>query len=292
MSGNQAVDINQPNAAISINTNGSDWMWAAFSIFMLSDLGMIAWMFTRHSAQRCLHIVPIIALSIMSVVYFTMAADLGSTPVTAEFYGAHHQTYAGEPATRAIWYARYIGWVLTMPLLTLEVLFTAAMSPTEVATAMFFQVVAFVCFLVGALVSSTYKWGYFVFATVSIIYVIILLLVPGRNAAGAISDNVRSIFTRSTSVMAFLLLLYPLAWGLADGGNVITSDGEMVFYGVLDVLLYPCFLYAFVFQLQGTDVCCFGFGPKSHELISEKHTVAPTAAPVEAIAQPTPEEQV
>ncbi|KZO97565.1 heat shock protein 30 [Calocera viscosa TUFC12733] len=287
MSGNQAVDINQPNAAISINTNGSDWMWAAFSIFLLSDLGMIAWMYLRHSAQRRLYTVPIIALSIMSVAYFSMAADLGSTPVTAEFYGNHHQVYAGEPATRAIWYARYIGWILTMPLLALEVLFTAAMSPTEVATTMFFQVVAFVCFLVGALVPSTYKWGYFVFALASLIYVIVTLLVPGRNAAGAISDNVRSIFTRSVSIMSFLLLLYPLAWGLADGGNVITSDGEMVFYGILDLLLYPCFLFAFVFQLQGTDVCLFGFGPKGHELISEK-----PAAPIEAATVGTPEEQV
>ncbi|EJU00317.1 heat shock protein 30 [Dacryopinax primogenitus] len=287
MSGNQAVDINPPNAQISINTNGSDWMWAAFALFMLSDLGMIAWMYMRHSAQRVLHVVPIIALSIMSVAYFSMAADLGSTPIVAEFYGNHHQVYAGDPATRAIWYARYIGWVLTMPLLVLEVLFTAAMSPTEVASTMFFQVVAFVSFLVGALVTSTYKWGYFVFAVASLVYVIVTLLGPGRNAAGLISDSVRSIFTRNVSVLAFLLFLYPIAWGLADGGNVITSDGEMVFYGVLDILLYICFLYGFVYQLRATDVCCFGFGPKTHKLITEKPV--PAAAPAVA---PAPEQIV
>jgi len=290
MSGNQALDINPPNAAVDINTNGSDWMWAAFALFMLSDLGMITWMFCRNSAQRVLHILPIIILSIMSVSYFSMAADLGSTPITAEFYGNHHQVYAGEPATRAIWYARYIGWVLTMPLLALEVLFTAAMSPTEVATTMFFQVVAFVSFLVGALVSTTYKWGYFTFGTAALIYVIVTLLVPGRNAAGAISDNVRSIFTRNASVISFLLLLYPIAWGLADGGNVITSDGEMAFYGVLDILIFPCFLYGFVFQLRAIDVCTFGFAPRHQELISEKP--APVPATAVAAPQQTPEQVV
>ncbi|KZT50896.1 family A G protein-coupled receptor-like protein [Calocera cornea HHB12733] len=273
MSGNQAVDINPPNAAISINTNGSDWLWAAFSLFLASDLGVIAWMWLRPSAQRILHLLPIIILSISSVVYFTMAADLGSTPITAEFYGDHHQTYAGEPATRAIWYVRYIGWVLTMPLLTLEVLLTTGLPATEVSATLFMQVVAFVSLLVGALVSSTYKWGYFVFGTAAILYVVVHLLAPARVGAGAIGTDVRSIFTRSAAAFTFLLLLYPLAWGLSDGGNVITSDGEMAFYGVLDVLIQPVFLLAFLFQLRSIDVTRFGFAPR-HVLVIEKPAVS------------------
>ncbi|KZO97560.1 heat shock protein 30, partial [Calocera viscosa TUFC12733] len=256
--GNQAVDINPPNAAISINTNGSDWLWAAFALFLLSDLGAIAWLWVRPQAQRILHLLPIIVLSISSVVYFTMAADLGSTPIVAEFYGNHHQDYAGEPATRAIWYARYIGWVLTMPLVTLEVLLSTGLPATEVSATLFMQVVAFVSFLVGALVSTTYKWGYFTFGTAALIYVVVALLAPARVAAGAIGTDVRSIFTRSVATFSFLLLLYPIAWGLADGGNVITSDGEMAFYGVLDVLIQPVFLFAFLFQVRSIDVARFG----------------------------------
>lgn len=34
----------------------------------------------------------------------------------------------------------------------------------------------------------------------------------------------------------FLWFLYPIAWGLSEGGNVIGSDGEAIFYGVLDIL--------------------------------------------------------
>jgi len=269
MSGNQALDVNPPNAAVSINTNGSDWLWAAFAIFMAADLGAIAWMWARPTAQRILHLLPIIILSISSIVYFTMAADLGSTPITAEFYGNHHQDYAGEPATRAIWYVRYIGWVLTMPLVTLEVLLTTGLPATEVSAALFMQVVAFVSFLVGALVSSTYKWGYFTFGTAALIFVVVQLLHTARLAAGTIGQDVHSIFTRNTALFSFLLLLYPIAWGLADGGNVITSDGEMAFYGVLDVLIQPVFLLAFLGQLQKIDVARFGFGTR-HMLATEK----------------------
>lgn len=35
--------------------------------------------------------------------------------------------------------------------------------------------------------------------------------------------------------------LYPIAWGLCEGGNVISSDSEAVFYGLLDVLAKPVY---------------------------------------------------
>ncbi|RAL68304.1 hypothetical protein DID88_007034 [Monilinia fructigena] len=37
-------------------------------------------------------------------------------------------------------------------------------------------------------------------------------------------------------ITMFLWFLYPIAWGLSEGGNVISGDSEAVFYGVLDVL--------------------------------------------------------
>jgi bacteriorhodopsin len=37
---------------------------------------------------------------------------------------------------------------------------------------------------------------------------------------------------------------------LADGGNVITPDGEMVFYGVLDVLAKPVFVFYHLWSLR------------------------------------------
>lgn len=34
---------------------------------------------------------------------------------------------------------------------------------------------------------------------------------------------------------------YPIAWGLSEGGNVIASDSEAIFYGILDLLAKPGF---------------------------------------------------
>jgi len=272
MSGNQAVNINPPNAQLSITAHGSDWLWAAFAVFTLSDLGMVTWMWLRPKTQRVLHLLPIVILTATSVTYFTMASNLGSTPITAEFYGNHHQNEAGDPATRAIWYARYIGWTLSLPLVVLEVLLSTGLPATEVAAALFMEVVFVVSYLVGALVSSTYKWGYFAIGTAALIYVVSFLVGPAVLAAGRIGTDVRNIYLRTIPIVGLLLLLYPIAWGLADGGNVIHPDSEMVFYGVLDVLIQPVFLFAFLSQLLKIDVARFGFAPKA-VVVSEKPAV-------------------
>ena len=39
----------------------------------------------------------------------------------------------------------------------------------------------------------------------------------------------------------FLWFLYPIAWGLSEGGNVIHPDSEAIFYGILDIFAKPVF---------------------------------------------------
>ena len=36
-------------------------------------------------------------------------------------------------------------------------------------------------------------------------------------------------------------ILYPIAWGVCEGANLISPDSEAVFYGVLDFLAKPIF---------------------------------------------------
>jgi len=255
MSGNQALDINQPlQGGVTINTNGSDWLWAAFSLFLVSDLATAGWMFFRPRGQRTLHLLAIAALSVASIAYYTMAADLGWTPITFEFSGDHHQDYAGVPAERAIWYVRYIQWVITMPTILSTLLLTSGIPAADMFGVSFLGVTAAVSALVGALVPTTYKWGYFVFGVAALVGVIVMLLGPARTSAGVIGADVRSVFTRSAAYLSFLFLLYPIAWGLADGGNVITSDGEMIFYGILDLLTLPGFLFFHLYQLRNVEM--------------------------------------
>ena len=68
----------------------------------------------------------------------------------------------------------------------------------------------------------------------------------------------RTGFTRSAGFVAFVTMLYPIAWGCAEGGNVISPTGEMIWYGTLDLILGPTFLFFFVWGLRNVDYGAFG----------------------------------
>ena len=66
---------------------------------------------------------------------------------------------------------RYIQWFITLPLLLLELLLATGLSLGDIMTAAFVAAVLVIMGLVGALVPSTYKWGYYTFGAVSLLYI-------------------------------------------------------------------------------------------------------------------------
>lgn len=68
-------------------------------------------------------------------------------------------------------YVRYIDWVITTPLLLLELLLATGLSGSDIFTTVFLDLVMIIAGLVGALVASTYKWGFFVGGTFALFYV-------------------------------------------------------------------------------------------------------------------------
>jgi len=270
--GNRAVDINPPNATIHLVTHGSDWLWAVFSLMATSLLVMIALDFRRPRGTRLFHQLAIIILTTMSISYFSMASDLGATPVAVEF-----RKHGGDP-TRQIWYVRYIMWFITYPLLLLELLLATGLSLSDIATAVFMSIVTVISGLVGALVPSTYKWGYYTFGVAAIFYVWHTLLWHGPRSTFPVGGVLRRGYLLGAGWLSFILLLYPISWGLSEGGNVISPTSEMVFYGVLDICTGPLLLFLVLFHLNGVDYSAFGFqSGKYTDLAAPRQTKAQEA---------------
>lgn len=146
--------------------------------------------------------------------------------------------------------------VITTPMLLLTLLLGTGLPLSHIFFTIFMDEVMIVTGLVGALVQSSYKWGYFTLGCVAMLCAYLftaerpkartdrshddvdvfwVLVFPARQAAKFIGDDNHSAYVRGALMLSFLWFLYPIAWGLADGGNVISTDGEMIFYGVLDV---------------------------------------------------------
>ena len=136
--------------------------------------------------------------------------------------------------------------------------------------------------LVGALTSSSYKWGYFVFAMLALFGITYNVLWTAREYAGRLGPRVHKTFLAVGCWTLALWWLYPVAWGLSEGGNVIGADGESIFYGVLDILAKVGFAIILLYGHSRIDPSVLGCHlrdyddpiPSSLGLGSNKHDMA------------------
>jgi len=250
--GNNAVNVNTYyQATQDLTVRGSDWLWAVFAVMLASAIGVTIWSQMLPKGQRVFHQLGVIILVTASIAYFSMASALGRADIPTEFAGAN-----GFPAgtSRSIWYVRYIDWTITTPALLLEILLGTGLPLSDILTVIFFDLVMIITGLVGALIPSSYKWGFWTFGTVAMFYVLWILLGPARKSAKDLGGGFQRSLTISASILTVLWVLYPIAWGLADGSSYISTDSEMIFYGILDLLAKPVFLFVHLFLLSKEDL--------------------------------------
>ena len=119
--------------------------------------------------------------------------------------------------------------------------------------------------LVGALIASTYKWGYFVFAMVALFFIAYNVTWVGRKHAAVLGSHVSRTYLMCGVWTIFLWFIYPIAWGLCEGGNLISPDSEAVFYGVLDILAKPVFGAMLLFGHRNIDPATLGLHMRDYD---------------------------
>ena len=227
MAGNQALTINMGIGGypeLAITSNGSDWYWTVCAIMGVSTLAFMGLSFTKPRTHRLFHYITAAITFVAAIAYYSMASGLGQTPVLVEFGGDHHEMGG---VTREMFYVRYIDWFVTTPLLLLDLLLTSGTPTPTIAITILMDEVMIVTGLVGALTPSTYKWGYWTFGTAAFLYVVYSLVFVGRTYANALGPNPSRAYNLCGVVLVGVWFLYPIAWGLAEGGNVIHPDSEV-----------------------------------------------------------------
>jgi bacteriorhodopsin len=129
--------------------------------------------------------------------------------------------------------------------------------------------------LIGALVESQYKWGYFVIGCVAFVMVAYIVIAAGMPNAKAIGQDVYRLSITISIWTIFLWTLYPIAWGLCEGGNVISPDSEAVFYGVLDVLAKPVFGFILLYGHTKIDPGRLGLRFSDYPTPNERSPLVP-----------------
>ncbi|KAL8645207.1 MAG: hypothetical protein Q9226_007403 [Calogaya cf. arnoldii] len=242
---NDALNVNSHPPPHGVNgATSAIGITAVCAIMTFTTLVFMGLSFTKPRTHRIFHYITAAITMVAAIAYFTMGADLGQTPIPVEFERSNPKvsgTAGVDNQNREIFYVRYIDWTITTPLLLLDLLLTAGMPWPTILYTILLDEIMIITGLIGALVQSSYKWAYFAFGMAAFLWVAYTVTYVARKHASSLGADISRIYLYCGVWTIFLWFLYPIAWGLSEGGNVIAPDSEAIFYGILDIMAKPVF---------------------------------------------------
>lgn len=242
---NDALDINPPTGEQHLVTHGSDWLWAITAVEVVSFLAFALLSFVARSGERVFHYIFAVSTIVASIAYFTMASDLGNIVIVAS-------TQTGNGADRQIFYAKFINWVVQFPAAILVLGLLSGISWATIVYQIFLAWAWVICYLATSVTSTSYKWGYYCFGTILYLLLAFSTLFYDNHRA-ARRNGVARDHALLSGWINLLWLLYPIAFGLSDGGNKISVTPSFIFFGILDILFLPVLGFATLFLSRRWD---------------------------------------
>lgn len=213
------------------------------------------------SLQTILHgIVPIIA----ACAYFAMASGQGLVDLPT--VGA---VAAGAATpTRPFYYARYIDWTFTTPLLLLSLGLTAMRHVRKDYGAIAGAVLADLmmiatAFAFGASLQAWTKWTWFAISCAAFLGAYYVIWKSQMEANAAERDDVQATYRRNAAILSLVWLVYPVILAVAPDGLGLVGDATSVLViAVLDVIAKVVYGYmAVLADTKATDRDLAAAGP-------------------------------
>ncbi|ERF71652.1 hypothetical protein EPUS_00641 [Endocarpon pusillum Z07020] len=228
---------------------GNRTLWVVCVIMALSSIAFYAMAFRVPVQKRLFHILTAFITTFAFLSYFAMATGDGIAynQVKVVEQNKHvpdivHYVY------RQVYYARYIDWSLTTPLLLLDLALLAGLSGANILVAIIADIIMILTGMFAAFGSHDgQKWGWYAFGCIAYLVVVYQLAFNGRAAAAGKDGKTKAFFGAIAGFTLILWTIYPIIWGVADGARVASVDAEIISYAVLDVLAKPVFGFWLLF---------------------------------------------
>jgi bacteriorhodopsin len=260
---NDALDINPQAGDSHLSRGGSSWLFAVTALFGISFLAYFILSFCPRNGERIFHYLFTIALLVGAVAYFAMASGRAYSVV------AQH-LHISDAATYQIFFAKYILWVVAFPIIIIALGLVSGVSWATMIFNVFLAWVWVVSYLCSAYTPTRYKWGFYAFGTLAYLLLAFQTLWASRTHAKRL--DVGRDHTILSGYVNILWLLYPIAFGISDGGNVISVTRGMIFFSILDILLILGTAIAFLILARKWDYGRMNLYFTQNGRVNEMHT--------------------
>ncbi|CAG9942978.1 unnamed protein product [Clonostachys rosea f. rosea IK726] len=219
--------------------DGFRTLWVIFVIFIASAalFSLQAWRIPV--SRRIYHVLTTVITIVGALSYFAMASGSASALNCHTVTEHHHKVpNTHHDVCRQVFWSRYVDWAITTPLLLIELGLLAGLDGAHIAMAVFADLVMVFSGLFSALGEkhTAQTWGWFTIAVIAYIFVIWHIAVEGALVAKARGERLAKLFGSLAGFILILWAVYPIIWGIAQGGHRMSVDAEIITYAVLDML--------------------------------------------------------
>jgi bacteriorhodopsin len=210
-----------------LSENGYKILWGAFAGLFLPTLYFCREMFKLPEGNRKYHCITMFITLIASLAYLTMASG--------------HGVYVREFDGRQFYYARYIDWAFTTPLMLLEICAFGGASSDTTNWLLGVDFLMIIAGLIGAFLEGTDKYYFWVFGMLMFAPIIHALIAGLKESSATKSESCQKVFKQIAMLTAVTWSCYPIVWLAAEGTGSITVDQETICYTILDLLAKSVF---------------------------------------------------
>jgi len=213
----------------------STWLWIG-TIGMA--LGAVAIIGLGNKAEGRHHVTASAFVCIIAAcAYFAMASK----------QGIHTFTDNGG-VERTVYYARYLDWLFTTPLLLIGLVTVALPRLTStlqgrdrnalVAGVVGADILMIVTGLIGSLSRETHtRWVWYIISCAFFVVVLYMIAGPIRAAAAERSAGHAALYTRLLGILTVLWFIYPIIWAIGtEGAGKLGLSSEIAIFAVVDLL--------------------------------------------------------
>lgn len=162
--------------------------------------------------KRLFHILTAFITTFAAISYFAMAVGDGIYLNEIDIKQSQkHFPDTTQVLYRQVYWARYVDWSVTTPLLLLDLSLLAGLAGGNILVAIIADIIMILTGLFAALTNdSTHKWGYYAIASIAYLVVVYQLAINGRVVAAAKDSKTGTFFAAIGGFTLVLWTLYPM----------------------------------------------------------------------------------
>jgi len=237
-----------------VSNSGKVALWIGFVGMALPTIIFYLWYVNETPGKRKFHAITIGITGMASIAYLFMASGRGYYIVD----------------DRQFYYMRYIDWVITTPLLLLDLCALAACSTEKTMFLILLDVLMIISGALGGLVTTGEKYVFWAMGMLFFIPIIYDLLVSLKANAAKAGEAAVSSFNTLALLTVVLWSAYPIVWILAEGEGTVSPDVEAILYVILDVTAKSGFGFLLLTSRDAIAQAVAASDPEGAQLLDAK----------------------